>query len=135
MPISEDPFRVGRAYTYLAEFEPLQKRWEDKKVDDIWIMDHLPELYPILDAYPRLPYVDFRIAYYKIPCFNEEEDYFQFSSQADLGAVFEELKNHPPQYIIVPSDRFPKLVARFPFLSNLYERETVDQHTIYRRKD
>lgn len=134
-PPSQNTLRVGNAYQYSEAFADIQAQWEGKKVQDVWIMDHRPELYPILDVFPRLPYVDFRIAYYKIPVFASDKDYLEWSQPADLGDVYEAFRSYPPQYIIDPADRFPALVQRFPFLSQLYERESSDKHIIYRRKD
>ncbi|MEL6135024.1 MAG: hypothetical protein AAFR59_16820, partial [Bacteroidota bacterium] len=134
-PTSDNRLRVGQAYLHAEAFEDVQIRWEGQGITNVWIMDHRPEVYLILDVFPRLPYIDFRIAYHKIPVFATGEDYLEWSQPADLGDVYEAFQRFPPQYIIDPQDRFPALIQIFPFLSQLYERESGDEHIIYRRKD
>lgn len=129
------PLTTGNNYAILNESKPIRNYLEDNPLEEgIWIMDYQPSLYNWLDAYCASKYLDYRIAFYKIPVLSNIKEPLFTALEGDRE-IFLQFKDNPPELILDPRDQFPRLLNRYPLLSRAYERINLNSYPIYRRKN
>lgn len=102
-----------------------------RRADGIWIMDHQPHWYTLLDAPVAHRYVDFRLAYYKFPPLpGYQEGVAQGEAESRLFRAFAQ---HPPAYILDPHGWFPAMQQRYPSLFATYRPRSYDGIVVYSR--
>ncbi|MEO0469826.1 MAG: hypothetical protein AAF206_09415 [Bacteroidota bacterium] len=106
----------------------------------IWVLDHQPEIYLSLDQNCQLPWLDFRMAYYRLPVFRQRQQdtedriFLMWSGQESETNFYRQFREKPADYLLDPADYFSYLQNRYPNLFGDYrEVSNRDGWKIYAR--
>ncbi|MEM6344826.1 MAG: hypothetical protein AAF927_13125 [Bacteroidota bacterium] len=132
-PKEQSIFYHGGLKSLLERSTPLHQYDFGAAKQSIWVMDHFPELYLSLDQKVENKYLDYRIAWYKIAALPSEDQGRFFSKIESDKAVFQEFKQHLPDFVIDPRNDFPALQKRYPSLFGNYSLDRAGKYFIYRR--
>lgn len=109
-----------------------------RTVSDVWVLDHQPAWYLLLDLPPALGYTDFRMFYFKFGLWEEAQAKRLRSRPISPSDFYRTLAAHPPAMILDPTGKFPLLQWRFPLLLQdyrLHRNGSLDYYLREERRD
>ncbi len=99
--------------------------------EQVWVMSNDNDLYLRSKRIPAVPYVDFRMAYYKLEDLPGHRGKLMISEVVPAREMFRTFSGDQPAMVLDGGNYFPSLQQRFPGIFGEYQALKVGTWTLY----